>query len=186
MSHNTGALLIVILVAFILSVCAGACGILVLAPSSLEPWAGARATGTGRHRGRRHRRFRRPTRIPGLRGRERQIPPRGGGIASIGLPRWLKLSSHQLDRWVQELHARPGTRSGQDIRWRWVGQAQAAIANQSVTLHLSKGRWEEDGRLHHPEAGVSEGLGGAPVISVMLPVAEWEEVIATFLASTRR
>ncbi len=195
MSRNTRTVLVVLFLV-VLSLCTCTCAALVLPPTGLVAWAVSGAVP-----GRAARvaadiadfdvpsdyRLSYGVRILGFRGVSIESMYHDGGIALVCLPRWLQLSIYQPGDWVQDTNIATGLRSAQVIDWRPVGQKETVVAGQTITLYRREGRGEEDRRLYRSEVGLFEGRSGPTVISVILPLAEWDEAeIDAFLASIRK
>ncbi len=67
-----------------------------------------------------------------------------------------------------------------------VGQQQATIRGQQVTLNVSEGTNSSDGVPYHALTGIFQGKGGPVLLAIGGPKATWnEQEVAAFIASIR-
>jgi len=109
---------------------------------------------------------------------------RNGHIMFLQLPASVNLDQARLERELWR-----AARSGDGADWaglRKVGERQATIRGQPVTLTISEGTSGDNGDPFRALAGIFQGKGGRALLVISEPIAGWNDArIDTFLASLR-
>ncbi len=104
-------------------------------------------------------------------------------IQMVQAPASVKVDEATLDQYAQQ--ANPNVRRDRYSQVRTVGQSQATIRGQNVTLLISEGS-NRDGQLYRTMTGVFQGKGGPTLLSVESPVSTWDQAqVDAFIASIR-
>jgi hypothetical protein len=111
--------------------------------------------------------------------------PRDGHshIMFVQAPASANLDQAALEQYVQQAAQTRGY--NRQTRTQVVGQRQATICGQAVTLVVQEGT-NSDGAANRSLSGVFRGKGGPTLVSVESPISRWnQEEVDAFLASIR-
>ncbi len=104
-------------------------------------------------------------------------------IQMVQAPASVQVDQTTLEQYAQQ--ANPNVRRDRYSQVRTVGQTQATIRGQTVTLVISEGT-NRDGELYRTMTGVFQGKGGPTLLSVESPVSTWDQAeVDSFIASIR-
>lgn len=110
----------------------------------------------------------------------------GGGhshIMFVQAPASANVEQATLEQYAQQ--ATQNRRYDPHTRMQVVGQQQATVRGQAVTLVMSEGT-NSDGAAYRTLTGVFQGKGGLALLSVEAPLSNWNQTqVEAFLASTR-
>ncbi len=104
-------------------------------------------------------------------------------IMLIQVPKGALADQATLEQYLQQ--ATPSRNSDRRIRSTVVGQTQATVRGQKVTLVLSEGT-NSDGQPYRTLTGVFQGRGGPALLSIESPASTWnQDTVNAFVASIR-
>ncbi len=104
-------------------------------------------------------------------------------IQMVQAPASVQVDQSTLEQYAQQ--ANPNVRRDRYSQVRTVGQTQATIRSQNVTLLISEGT-NRDGQLYRTMTGVFQGKSGPTLLSVESPVSTWNQAeVDAFIASIR-
>ncbi len=104
-------------------------------------------------------------------------------IMFVQAPASLPVDQATLEQYAQE--AAPKRGYDRNTRSKIVGQKQATIRGQAVTLVIGEGT-NSEGQAYRTLTGVFQGKGGPALVSVEQPVSRWNQsTVDEFIASIR-
>ncbi len=104
-------------------------------------------------------------------------------IQMVQAPASVKVDESTLEQYAQQ--ANPNVRRDRYSRVRTVGESQATIRGQNVTLLISEGT-NHDGQLYRTMTGVFQSKSGPTLLSIESPVSTWNQAeVDAFIASIR-
>lgn len=104
-------------------------------------------------------------------------------IMLIQAPPSVSIDQTALDHYAQQAGVRRNYE--QHVQVGVVGQTQATIRGQAVTLTIGEGT-NSDGQAYRTMTGIFQGKGGPALISVESPISSWDQAtVDAFIASIR-
>ncbi len=104
-------------------------------------------------------------------------------IQLVQVPNSVHVDQAALERYAEQ--ANPGTGRNRYSNIRTVGQTQATIRGQNVTLVISEGT-NRDGQTYRVMTGIFQGKGGPTLLSIEAPVSSWNQAeVDAFIASLK-
>ncbi len=104
-------------------------------------------------------------------------------IQMVQVPNSVHVDQAALERYAEQ--ANPNTGRNRYSNVRTVGQTQATIRGQDVTLIISEGT-NRDGQTYRVLTGLFQGKGGPALLSIEAPVSNWNQAeVDAFIASIK-